>query len=114
MTNEVCNRTSETLIATTELQTLEANNIVLAERVYTEVGENSVYESCHYIIEVPEHMYFDDGYFELTVNSLDKTNLFIYEGSDRHNATDYIEGNVTAVPGAPYRLSITSKIVVVL
>ena len=34
MTDEICNRTSESLIATTETQTFEANQIVIEERDY--------------------------------------------------------------------------------
>ena len=61
MTNEVCNKTSDTIVATTELQTLEANNVVLAERSYAEVGVYSVYESCYYILEVEDYAFMDGG-----------------------------------------------------
>ena len=108
MTDEICNRTSESLIATTEAQTFEANQIVVEERDY------ELYESCHYTIEVPEYTYMDGAILEITVNSLNSSSLYIYEGTDRHNASALVEANATAVVGAPYHLPASSKAVLVM
>ena len=108
MTDQICNRTSASLVATSEAQSFEANNIVIEERDY------ELFESCHYTIEVPEYTYKDGAMLEIRVNSLNSSNLFIYEGTDRHNATTFVEGNGTAVLGAPYRLPASSKAILVL
>ena len=51
---------------------------------------------------------------EITVNYLNSSNLFIYEGTDRHNASVFIEGNATAVAGAPYRIPASSNVILVM
>ena len=56
----------------------------------------------------------DGAFIEITINSLEKANLYIYEGTSRHNATTFIEGNATSVVGAPYRISASSKAILVL
>ena len=108
MTDELCNRTSDTLIAKPERQTFVANNITIEERSYV------IYEACHYIIEVPDYVYMDGAYIEITIDSLDKANLYIYEGTGRHNATTFIEGNATSTVGAPYRIPASSKAILVM
>ena len=108
MTDKLCNRTSDTLIAKPERQTFEANNITIEERSY------QLYEACHYIVEVPDYTYMDGAYIEITVDSLDKANLYIYEGTSRHNATTFIEANATSVVGAPYRIPASSKAILVM
>ena len=56
----------------------------------------------------------DGAILEITVNYLNSSNLFIYEGTDRHNASDFIEGNSTAVAGAPYRIPASSNLILVM
>ena len=56
----------------------------------------------------------DGAILEITVNYLNSSNLFIYEGTDRHNASDFIEGNSTAVAGAPYRIPASSNVILVM
>ena len=79
-----------------------------------EERNHTVYESCHYTIEVPEYTFVDGAMLEITVNYLNSSNLYIYEGTDRHNATTFIEANGTAAMGAPYRIPASSKAIVVL
>ena len=108
MTNEACNRTSDTLVATTESQTFHSTQTSLVERDY------SNYEACHYIIEIPKYSFMDGANIEVTVNYLNQANLYMYEGTSRHNATTVIEGNGTAVSGAPYVIPASSKVILVL
>ena len=42
-----------------------------------------------------------------------KGSFYLYEGTDRHNATAVIEGNQTAVAGAPYNIPVGSKYIIV-
>ena len=79
-----------------------------------EERNHTVYESCHYTIEVPEYTFMDGAMLEITVNYLNSSNMYIYEGTDRHNASTFIEGNGTAAMGAPYRIPASSKAILVL
>jgi hypothetical protein len=106
--NGFCNSTSTELTATQDVQRQISNNAVIQNR------EQSIYEACYWIISVEDFKYRDDATLEIAVEDLFQANLYIYEGSSRHNATQFIEGNLTATIGAPYRLSVTSKAIVVL
>lgn len=75
-----------------------------------------MYEACHWIISVEDYKYRDDtgAYIELQIEKLENAVAYIYHGTDRHNATTFIENNQTAVYGAPFRIPISTKLIVVM
>ena len=60
--------------------------------------------------------YRDDtgAYIELFFEQLDNTQAYVYQGQDRANFTEFIQGNSTAVVGVPYRVGISEKLIVVM
>ena len=74
------------------------------------------YEACHWIIGVEDDKYRDDtdGYFELTIESLDNAVAYLYDGTSQTNATTFIENNSTVVVGIPHRVPIHTKLVLVM
>ena len=73
------------------------------------------YEACYWTIAVEDDKYRDDtsAYIELRLESLDNAIAYIYDGTDRSNATAFIENNGTAVLGAPLRAPLSAKLIVV-
>ena len=73
------------------------------------------YEACHYIVSVEEDKYRDDtgAYIELTLIELYHADAYIYLGTGLNNATAFIESNETAVLGAPFKVPISSTLIVV-
>ena len=73
------------------------------------------YEACHWIISVEDNKYRDDtnAYIELRFETLDNAVAYIYDGTSRSNATEFIELNQTAPLGAPFRSPISTKLIVV-
>ena len=63
-----------------------------------------------------ENKYRDDtnGYIELQFEKLENSEAYIYDGTNRYNATTFVENNQTAVVGAPYRALISSQLIVVI
>ena len=74
-----------------------------------------MYEACHWIVSADTDLYRDDtdAYIELRFEKLENAQAFIYQGSDRHNVTAFIEANQTASLGAPFRVPISTKLIVV-
>jgi hypothetical protein len=109
MTPTICNSTSTSLIATSEKNLQISNKIVIEERVA------SSYEACYWIIAAEDNKFRDDtsAYIELKLESLSNAVAYIYDGTDRGNATAFIEKNATAVLGAPFRAPISAKLILV-
>lgn len=109
MTPQICNSTSSSLTPTGSKAYFYANNFVIKERASAE------YEACLWRIEVEENKYRDDtgAYIEIQLEYLDKAIAYIYDGTDRGNATTVIEANSTAVLGAPFRVPISTKLMLV-
>ena len=110
MTEAVCNTTSYDLTVETTRSVQIANNFVIDER------DAEHYEACHWSVSVEKEKYRDDteAYIEVVIESLDNAIAFIYEGSDRHNVTAFIQANFTAVLGVPYRAPISANLIVVM
>lgn len=81
-----------------------------------EERESVDYEACHYFINVEDEKYRDDtgAYIELYLETLDNAVAYIYDGTGRDNATSFIENNNTAPLGAPFRASISKKLILVV
>ena len=109
MTPAICNSTTYELTATSDKNFKYADKFVIQERDAVD------YEACHWIISVEENKYRDDtrAFIELRFETLDNAEVHIYSGTGRNNATEFIEGNYTAPLGAPFRLPISEKMIVV-
>ena len=97
------------LVPTSEKAYFYADHFVIAKRLASD------YEACLWRIEVEDEKYRDDtgAYIELRLESLDNAIAYLYDGTSRSNATTVIEGNNTAVLGAPIRVPISSKLMLV-
>ena len=110
MTPPFCNSTSNVIDVDTDRKVKYANDIVIEKR------DSVDYEACHWIIGVEDDKYRDDtdGYFELKIESLVNAEAYIYDGTSQTNATTFIDNNATVVPGIPYRVPISTKLVLVM
>lgn len=108
MTATACNSESHNLVATSAVTTQTTSNLNLASR------NAAVYESCYWQISAQPDTFRDTATLNIWVTLLNKADLYIYSGPDRHNATAVIEQNKTAAIGAPYRVSVTAGAIVVL
>ena len=110
MTPKVCGSTSYELEADATYQVHKADSMVIQERAAL------TYEACHWVIGVEDNKYRDDteAYIELRIEEMTWVQAYIYEGTNRENATAFIEGNSTAIVGAPYRAPISSKLILVM
>lgn len=74
------------------------------------------YEACHWVIGVEENKYRDDteAYIELRIETANLANAYLYVGSNRENSTLFIEGSSAAIVGVPYRVPISSKLILVM
>jgi len=108
MTAAVCGSESLELSATADKKVQVSDSLVLASR------DSNLYESCAWLIKPPADTFRDGAYINIWVTSLTKANFYIYEGTDRHNATAVISLNATAVLGAPYRVPASSGVIVVM
>ena len=88
MTAAVCNQTEtgQILRADSNLQHAYASKFVIEER------DSEAYEACYWQIAVEEDKYRDDtsAYIELSLEVYDNVEVFIYDGSGRDNATEFI------------------------
>ena len=105
----VCNATSYELTATEEKNYHYADKILIEERSAAD------YEACHWIISVDTDLYRDDtsAFIEMRFETLENAVAHIYLGTDRSNATTFIEGDQEAPLGAPFRAPISSPLIVV-
>ena len=89
MTPAICGATAFELEATETRQEQIATNFVIQSRV------TDMYEACHWIVSVEDYKYRDDtgAYIELQLEKLENAVAYIYHGTDRHNATTFIENN---------------------
>ena len=73
----------------------------------------SIFEACYWTISTPDYEYQTDGYVELQLLRADTADIYIYTGSDRRNFTSFIENNEKAILGAPFRVPISDKILII-
>lgn len=108
MTPEVCGSTSHDLVASSALQSQVSDNLVLQGR------SGSSFEACYWKITPEANTFTTSAYIDIYLDAISNANFYVYKGTDRRNASAVIEGNVTAVVGAPYRVNVGDGAIVVL
>lgn len=86
--------------------------MLLENRTITGSTTNS--EACFWSVSGDQSLYADTAKIVIRVKQSVQTKIYIYSGKNRHNATNVIEGNQTAVMGAPYKVSITDGVIIVV
>lgn len=107
MTPKQCNSTSHLMFATPTETMQTALSAVIKRR------DDEQYEACYWQIKAPDFKYLDSAKLYLQVQRVQKGSVYLYSGTDRHNATAVIENNATAVPGAPYLIPVSDSMIVV-
>ena len=79
-----------------------------------EKRQQSLYEACYWVISAPDYTFRSDAKLEITVDKAFQGDIYLYEGTDRHNATTVIESNSTVGVGAPLYLPVSSKAIIVI
>ena len=83
MTPEFCSVQSNSLITATEnLVTYEIPSINYKTR-----APDTIVESCHYIIEADQDDWTIDSLIYIYLNATNTANMYVYEGSNRTNAS---------------------------
>jgi len=69
--------------------------------------------SCEYRIKTVDYRFRNGGDLVIWLELTNSVNVYIYSGTDRSNITTFIEGNSSAVVGAPYRVNLSDGAVIV-
>jgi hypothetical protein len=97
------------ITATSELQTFESTPVVKAR-----VMDGTYTEACYWEVAPASNNFYDTAFIWIQLEANTDINLYVYSGTDRRNATKVIEDD-SAVPfGAPIRVPVYDKAIIVM
>lgn len=108
VTETVCGSSNQ-VTATSDLQTISSTPIITARN-----HDLTYVEACYWEIAPAYNDFFDDAFIWIYLDEATNVNLYVYSGTDRKNATKVIEDDSAAPFGAPIRVPITEKVIVVM
>lgn len=108
VTEKVCG-SPISITATSDVQTFESTPVISAR-----VMDGTYTEACYWEVAPSSNNFYDTAEIWITLEADTDINMYVYSGTDRRNATKVIEDN-SAVPfGAPLRIPVSDKAIIVM